>query len=83
MTAKRNNNEVAVELLKCAICWNTDARVLGNVTAVELARFCAAQIITCPVCGSEAWVNIDCKICSIMAKLTSGEDSWIVVKVPS
>jgi hypothetical protein len=29
--------------------------------------------MTCPKCGSEAWVNIDCDLCLVANQLMQGE----------
>lgn len=70
---KRTTEEIAIELLKYAVSWDPPARVLGNVTAEELARLAAPLITSCPNCGAEAWVNIDCPLCLVVGAL--GGDS--------
>lgn len=55
----------AVEMLKCAIGWDPDARLVGNVRAQDVARVAARVIDTCPKCGATAWVNIDCDLCCV------------------
>jgi hypothetical protein len=66
---KRTTEEIAVELLKCAVGWEPTARLLGNVTAAELATVAAHHILTCPNCGAEAWVNLDCALCCSVSAL--------------
>ena len=63
----------AVEILRCALGWEPEARILENVRACEVARLAANAIMTCPACGAEAWVNIDCETCLVVGKLVSGE----------
>jgi hypothetical protein len=72
---KRTAEEVAVELLKCAVGWEPSARLLGTVTAAEIATVAAHHILTCPSCGAEAWVNIDCELCCAVAALGGDDDS--------
>ena len=62
----RTREEIAVDVLECALSWEPGARLVGNVTAAELVALSAASVLTCPKCGSEAWVNIDCYLCSIV-----------------
>lgn len=69
------NEAVAVEVLRCAISWDKDARPLGNVRAEDLARLAAAVIDTCPKCGATAWVNIDCDLCRVCSHLLDPANS--------
>lgn len=64
-----NPEGTAVEALKCCLAWEPDARILGNVRAVELAAILVDLINTCPKCGSTAWVNIDCDLCGVCHRL--------------
>lgn len=65
----KNVEQIAGELLKCALSWDPDACILGNVTAREIAKLAASQITSCPLCGAEPWVNIDCGLCLIVPLL--------------
>jgi hypothetical protein len=65
----RTMEQIAVDALKCAISWEPGARLLGNVTAQEVARLAAPHIDTCPKCGATAWVNIDCDLCRAVGVL--------------
>jgi hypothetical protein len=60
---------IANEVLRCALSWERDARLLGDVTAEEIAILAISAIITCPICGATAWANIDCDVCSIAVSL--------------
>jgi hypothetical protein len=62
----RTREEIAVDVLECALSWEPGARLLGNVTASEVVALAAASVMTCPKCGSEAWVNIDCDLCRLV-----------------
>lgn len=57
--------DTLVELLKCALTHDGSTRLVGNVTAKATARAAATFIIRCPVCGAEAWCNIDCTLCAV------------------
>jgi hypothetical protein len=48
--------------------------LLGPRSADSLvrARQLAKEFTSCPACGAEPWVNIDCSLCEVMAGL--GED---------
>lgn len=61
----RSVEAIAQDLLTHAASWAPDTRLLGNITAMELAKLAARNITTCPLCGSEAWVNIDCEACAV------------------
>lgn len=61
----RTREEIAVDVLQCAMSWEPGARLVGNVTAAEMVTLSAVSVLTCPKCGSEAWVNIDCDLCSL------------------
>lgn len=70
----RNNPEdIARDVLRCALAWQPEARIAGNVTACEVALLAARQLTSCPKCGAEAWVNIDCDICRLCADLVRGD----------
>lgn len=60
-----------VAMLQCALAWERDARLIGNVTAADVAKVAALTMMTCPACGSEAWVNIDCGVCVVVSELVS------------
>lgn len=60
---------VAVDVLRCALAWQPDARLVGDVTALDVARLAASAITACPKCGSEPWVNIDCNLCRVVGAL--------------
>ena len=70
----RRIDEIAVEALRAAVAWEPNAKLLGDVTAVELARLALPHITQCPACGSEAWVNIDCPLCVAVGGLESPDD---------
>lgn len=70
----RRPGPVAEDLLRCAIAWEPTARLVGNVTAKELAMLVAHVIDTCPKCGSTAWVNIDCDLCGVCHAIQKEDD---------
>lgn len=61
----RSLEEISHEVLKCCFAWEPGARLIGNVEARELAALVLAadRITSCPLCGAEPWVNIDCMLC--------------------
>lgn len=67
-----NREAVAAEMLRCAFSWEMDARLIGNLTAAEIASVAAASLTQCPRCGAEAWVNIDCWVCLACSQLLEG-----------
>jgi hypothetical protein len=67
--ATRTVETIAVDVLRCALAWEPNACLMGNVTASEIATLAAWTIDTCPKCGATAWVNIDCDLCLVLADL--------------
>ena len=65
----RTNEQIAYEVLCCAIAHEPASKIVGNVSAMELAKIAAAQITACPKCGAEAWCNIDCDLCGVCSAL--------------
>jgi len=64
--------QIATDVLRCALAWEKDACLLGNVTTEDIAKLAAFCIDACPICGATAWVNIDCNLCQICAKFEEG-----------
>lgn len=62
-------SKVAVDVLQCALGWAPDARLIGNVRAIDIAALAARNILACPMCGAEAWVNIDCQLCCFVSEV--------------
>jgi hypothetical protein len=69
----RDPETIACDVLACALAHDPDVRLIGNVTAAEVAALAARHVMTCPHCGAEAWVNIDCDTCLVCSALVSGE----------
>jgi predicted signal transduction protein with EAL and GGDEF domain len=69
----RLREQIAIDVLRAAIAWEPEVRVVANVTASELASLAAASIDTCPGCGATAFVNIDCDLCLVCSSLIAGE----------
>lgn len=65
--------QIAVEVLRCAVSHEPDVRLLGNVRASDLAALVATEVLTCPRCGCCAWVNIDCELCRLCSSLADLE----------
>jgi hypothetical protein len=63
----------AIDLLKCALSHEPDARLLGNLSARDVAALAASIVTCCPSCGAEPWVNIDCDLCLVATGLAAGE----------
>ena len=68
---------IAGDVLKCALAWDPDVCMIGNVTAREVAHLAAESIEhnqgACPACGAERGVNIDCPVCEIWDELIRSE----------
>ena len=71
---ERSREQVATELLRCAVAWEPGARVLGNVTAHELAAYVICDFTSCPLCGAEPWVDIDCELCRVCSDVAAEVD---------
>lgn len=69
----KNREAVAVDVLRCALAWEPNVCLIGNVMACEIAALAASAIDTCPKCGATAWVNIDCDLCMVVGQLMLGE----------
>jgi hypothetical protein len=69
----RDTETVAGELLRCSLSWEPNACLVGNVMAAEVAALASRHITSCPKCGAEPWVNIDCDLCLIAHALQHGE----------
>ena len=65
----KSREEIAATVLKCAVACMPEARLIGNVTAKELAFIVAPLITSCPKCGAEPWCDIDCDLCVAMSAL--------------
>lgn len=63
----RGLEEIAADVLRCALSWDPNVRLIGNVSAYELMRLVASTITACPKCGASAWVNIDCDLCMLLS----------------
>jgi hypothetical protein len=61
----RSRDQIAADILQCAVTHAPASRLIGNVTAMEIAALVVPLLIVCPKCGAEAWVNIDCDLCAV------------------
>lgn len=61
--------KIAIEALKCALSWEPNICLIGNVMASEIAALAASRITSCPKCGAEPWANIDCDLCLVCSSL--------------
>lgn len=64
----------ALELLKCCLAHDPRSRVLGNIRAMDLTALAASIITSCPKCGAEPWVNIDCDLCDMCSSLLAEQE---------
>lgn len=76
-TKMRSTRTIAETLLRHALALDPVAVKLG-ATHAEIAMLSAfllshVENVPCPCCGAEPFVNIDCDVCLICAKLLSGE----------
>jgi hypothetical protein len=67
---RRGVETIAADVLKIALAWDKDARLIGNVTATELAILAVSAIDTCPLCGATAGVNLDCELCCVISGIS-------------
>lgn len=61
----KTTEEIAIEVLRCALACEPHVMLVGNVSANEMAQLAASRITGCPKCGATAWCNIDCDLCSM------------------
>lgn len=71
---KRSIEQISVDVLKCAVGWEPEAKLIGNVSALEVARLAIPNIDSCPKCGATAWVNIDCDLCMMVGVIQNAEE---------
>lgn len=71
---KRDIKQISVDVLQCAIGWDPQAKLIGNVSALELARLAIPNIDSCPKCGAIAWVSIDCDLCMMVGVIQDTEE---------
>jgi hypothetical protein len=76
-TKLRTTGVVAEALLRHALSLDPERATLGATHAeiAMLAAFIISHVVgaPCPRCGAEPFVNIDCDVCLVCAKLLSGE----------
>lgn len=76
-TKLRTIDVIAESLLRHALALDPEAASIGATHAeiAMLAAFVLSHVVCapCPRCGAEPFVNIDCDVCLICAKLLSGE----------
>jgi len=66
----RSREEIASDLFKSAITWNGNARIIGNVTARELAMLAVVALDDCPECGRCAGIGSpECATCCAIVDL--------------
>jgi hypothetical protein len=63
--AVKGREQVAAALLQATIHVPPTQVLVGDVQAIELAALVVKHINTCPKCGAEAFVNIDCDLCAV------------------
>jgi hypothetical protein len=68
-----SREQVAADVLACALAHDPESRLIGNVRAIDVAMLAALSLHTCPVCGAEAWVNIDCSLCDVVGDTITEE----------
>lgn len=66
----RSREEIASDVFKSAIAWDGKMRIIGNVTARELAMLAAAALDDCPACGMCAGIGSpECATCCAIVDL--------------
>lgn len=59
--------DIAREMLRCAVAHDPAVCLIGNVTAMGVLLVAQSHVTCCPQCDAEPWVNIDCKLCRIVS----------------
>lgn len=65
----------AGQLLDEAIKHAPETKLLGDVTAGDVAGIAAFIIDTCPRCSCPAWTNKECDLCSRCDELLNGPET--------
>ena len=71
----KTREQIAGELLECLLSHDAAVCIVGNVTVREIARLLLDMFTSCPACGAEPWVNIDCRVCDVMYQMDADEKS--------
>ena len=62
-----HQHDIAERLLKSALKKDPEEVAFGEVKVFEMAYFASKFFTSCPACGAEAWVDIDCRVCRIVS----------------
>jgi len=65
----RQIEPIAVDMLHAALTWEPEVKLIGDVSAEEIAKLAASCLSCCPLCGSDPGVNIDCELCPVLSEL--------------
>ena len=78
----RDPETIACDVLACALAHDPDVRLIGNVTAAEVAALAARHVMTCPHCVAEAWVA-DAMVSAMKREFQSASDKARVSNDPT
>lgn len=72
----RGREDIATDVLNALMrAYGEDSIVISTddikVTSKDLIYMCSEHITTCPDCGAEFPVNIDCDLCSVVAEINA------------
>lgn len=77
MTKPRTREQICSDIFTAIVVKGEGPFYFGDITYDELLRLVAPDIGSCPMCGAEMGVNIDCKACEawteIMARIECEE----------
>jgi hypothetical protein len=65
----RSKESISTDLLRFVAKFGPDELVCGTASAREVAGLISENFSSCPRCGAEPWVNIDCPLCLFMGEL--------------
>jgi len=65
----RSREQTCADIFTAIVVKGEGPFYFGDITFDELLRLVAPDILTCPLCGSDMGVNIDCKACDAWTEI--------------
>jgi hypothetical protein len=72
----RTPEQIATQVIKSLFAEHPETVICGDVTSRELCSLLVEYLTSCPKCGAEPGVNIDCGWCesiALLGKMRRGE----------
>lgn len=61
----KTREQICIELLNFAMKFEAKEKIVGEITALELASVIIPYISTCPICNTENFENKSCWLCNV------------------